>query len=218
MKQLKLRTPAGFANDLFEMYLKNSFGSLNKTELEELFIELLRRHSNLREMSNFEISINLHIPESKVRNMLYQSQLKYVDFSVQEIRQNLFYQLWSGFFEVLEDGRIYITIENKYIKQAVEAIVKGKGMTPIGTFNKETLILTTDGFSELIPELFAPEEIKLINEELKVKKCSSFSKAIKSLIKPETIKDNIVEICGSLIAETGKAFVVNQFVSLLTSA
>lgn len=78
MKELKFKdekSRIGFANDFFRLYLENNFGSLNKTEFEELILELLSRHSNIGDMSNFEISINLHIPEGRVRTMLYRSQL-----------------------------------------------------------------------------------------------------------------------------------------------
>lgn len=219
MKTLKINnneSRIGFTNDLFELYLKNNFGSLNKTEFEELLLELLRRHSNLGNMSNFEISINLHLPESRVRSMVYRSQLKYVNYKIEDIRKQLFGQLWQGYFEI-KDDMIRITIENQYVKQAVESIVKEKGGVPVGTFNKETLILSSDGFSKLLPSLFTDEEIKLISAEIRKKNAGSFETAIKSLIKPDSIKESIIEICGSLLEGVGKALVTSKFSSLLGS-
>ena len=219
MKTLKFNnneSRIGFANDLFELYLKNNFGSLNKTEFEELLLELLRRHSNLGNMSNFEISINLHLHESRVRSMVYRSQLKYVSYKIEDIRKHLFGQLWQGYFEI-KDDMIRITLENQYVKQAVESIVKEKGGVPVGTFNKETLILSSDGFSRLLPSLFTDEEIKLISAEIRKKNAGSFETAIKSLIKPDSIKESIIEICGSLLEGVGKALVTSKFSSLLGS-
>ena len=112
---------------------------------------------------------------------------------------------------------IRITLENQYVKQAVESIVKEKGGVPVGTFNKETLILSSDGFSRLLPSLFTDEEIKLISAEIRKKNAGSFETAIKSLIKPDSIKESIIEICGSLLEGVGKALVTSKFSSLLGS-
>ena len=124
----------------------------------------------------------------------------------------------ARFFEIRGD-LIYITIENQYVKQAIESIVKEKGRNPLGTFNRETLILSTAGFAELLPSLFTKEEIDLITEEVKQKDAKSFYNAIKSLIKPDAIKESIKEICGAFIEGVGEAvgtaLISARFASLL---
>lgn len=123
-----------------------------------------------------------------------------------------------GFFET-KDNLIYITIENQYLKQAIESIVKENGKNPIGTFNKETLILSTDGFAELLPSLFTKDEIDSINEEIKMKNVKSFKNAVKSLIKPDSIRESIIRICGAFLSgiggAVGTAIATARFVALL---
>lgn len=150
--------------------------------------------------------------------MLYRSQLKYVEYNLADIRNQFFSQLWQGFFEIKGD-LIHITIENQYVKQAIESIVKEKGKNPIGTFNKETLILSTDGYANLLPSLFTNDEIDLITKEIKKKKAQSFYNAIKSLINPDAIKDSVSEICGVFVEGVGNAvgtaMMATKFAALL---
>lgn len=171
MKTLTIKQKDKFIDDLMKYYLQNNFGSFTKTELEELFIELLDRYSNFGEMTNFERSICLHIPESKVRGTMYRSQLKYQEYKDEVTRKKLFRLLWLGAYKVKKDEDqktdiITIIIEDQYLKKAIEGKLKDLNEGFDGTFNKEALVVQKESLMLLIEDFFNEEEQELALEEL----------------------------------------------------
>jgi hypothetical protein len=184
--EIRIQNEVCFARDLEKYYLKEKFGSFNKTELEELFIYLLMEYGNLKTMSNFQISIALSIPESRVRSIMYRTQLKYYDYYDWNIRKDLLSLFVDKKYEIKKstnskkkaDNIIAMTIENQYLKEALEAKIKEAGNVIEGDFNKETLKISEKAFAELVAKCFAPEEIEAINKaykDVKGKDSSKFS-------------------------------------------
>ena len=142
MKPLTIKQKDKFINDLMKYYLQNNFGTFTKTELEELFIELLSRYSNFEEMTNFERSICLHIPESKVRGMMYRSQLKYQEYKDEEIRKKLFRLLWFGAYQVKSEESqkteiITMIIEDQYLKKQSKESLRSLMKVLMGPLTKK---------------------------------------------------------------------------------
>ena len=184
--EISIQNEVSFARDLEKYYLKEKFGSFNKTELEELFIYLLMEHGNLKNMSNFQISIALSIPESRVRSIMYRTQLKYYDYYDWNIRKDLLLLFVEKKYEIKKnpnskkkaDNIIVMTIENQYLKEALEAKIKEAGNVIEGDFNKETLKISEKAFTELVSKCFAPGEIEAINnayKDVKGKESCDFS-------------------------------------------
>lgn len=172
---VKINDKEKFVDEFSELYLNDYFGTFNKTEIEELFIYLLMEHGNLKDMTNFEISIALHIPESKVRTAMYRSQLKYYKYNESIIRRDFFDILSKERYEIIPKGKggkvnyISITIEQQYLKEALEAKIKKAGKTINGNFNKETLVLSEEAFCNLMLDFFARSDIEGVQEELQKK-------------------------------------------------
>ena len=57
-------------------YLSRGFGSMNKNDFEVWIFNFLLQEK-LKGKSNFEISIELKIPEQKVKRLKYEAELKY---------------------------------------------------------------------------------------------------------------------------------------------
>lgn len=67
-------------NEILDLYLKRGFGSMNKNDFEVwIFSQLIA--SRFMDKSNYEISLELKIPESKVKRLRYEADLKYSDNS-----------------------------------------------------------------------------------------------------------------------------------------
>lgn len=212
MKPLTIKQKDKFINDLMKYYLQNNFGTFTKTELEELFIELLSRYSNFEEMTNFERSICLHIPESKVRGMMYRSQLKYQEYKDEEIRKKLFRLLWFGAYQVKSEESqkteiITMIIEDQYLKKAIEGKLKELNEGFDGSFNKEVLIIQKESLMLLIEHFFNEEEQKLAIEELNKKnnkfKFKRLSDFFSSCIAKISLKELGKSLCESMIDGTG---------------
>lgn len=172
---VKINDKEKFVDEFSKLYLNANFGTFNKTELEELFIYLLMEHGNLKDMTNFEISIALHIPESRVRTTMYRSQLKYYKYNEKIIRRDFFDILSKERYEIIPKGKdgkvnyISITIEQQYLKEALEAKIKKAGNTINGNFYRETLVLSEEAFCNLMLDFFARNEIEGVQKELQKK-------------------------------------------------
>lgn len=223
MRQIEINNKTLFTNELKKLYLDSNFGSFNKSELEELFIYLLWEYGNLKKLSNFEISIALHIPESRVRAIMYRSRLKYCEYSEANVRNDFFDILSNKKYEIVSRGKdskesdICITIEQQYLKEALEAKIKEAGKAINGNFYKETLVLSSEAFSNLIVSFFPPGEVEAAQKELKKK----IKKAEKGFSVKETIMTFLTEkglqvgIAALATLITGGNFAVGAFAAAL---
>ena len=73
---MKITDKESFADEFMEQYETRGFGSMTKNDFEVLVFNLLRKHGDLKGKTNFEISLELQIPETKVRRLAYESDLK----------------------------------------------------------------------------------------------------------------------------------------------
>ena len=69
MKELTL-------NEVISKYIEKGFGSMNKNDFEVWIFHYLLEHE-LQGKKNYEISIGLKIPKSKVKRLRYEAELKY---------------------------------------------------------------------------------------------------------------------------------------------
>ena len=68
-----------FTNEFIDRYFQRGFGSMNKNDFEVLIFDLLRRFGDLKGKSAHSVSLTLQIPESKVKNLAYEADLKYAN-------------------------------------------------------------------------------------------------------------------------------------------
>ena len=72
-------------NSFIQAYLDRGFGSMTKNDFEVMiFAELLQ--TSLLNKSNYDISVDLRIPETKVKRLRYEASLKYNILSEQDLR------------------------------------------------------------------------------------------------------------------------------------
>ena len=67
-----------------EAYLQRGFGSMNKNDFEVwIFNELLK--TKLAGLSNYAISVELKLPEQKVKRLKYEATLRYGNTSDEQV-------------------------------------------------------------------------------------------------------------------------------------
>lgn len=230
MKELKIRNSTLFANELNNYYLKNNFGTFNKSELEELFVFLLMQYGNLNDMTNFERSIVLHLPESRVRALMYRAQLKYETYSEHRIRADFFNLLKKGRYEVIDTGKdsknnpirtIYITIEQQYLQEAIQAKLKEAGKAVKGNIYKETLEISENALLALFPYFFTPDEtkeIKQIYEKQNKKKFGEILGNISSFLSKEGAKVGLQKIGDIIVENVDTAIMIAKLSALIFGA
>jgi hypothetical protein len=153
-----------FAEAFMNQYAQRGFGSMNKSEFEILIFDLLRKYGNLKDKTQFEISLSLQIPESKVRRLSYESDLKYGQYTEEDIK--------TAFFKIVEQSKlrkdldkIEFVIENKFIRSSISAKLKRMGHYADSSFNAEIIRIHYESFIDLLEHYFSEESInKIINE------------------------------------------------------
>lgn len=189
-----------FATEFIRRYSQRGFGSMNKNEFELMIFDLLRKYGNLKG-SNFKISTILQIPESKVKRLIYEADLKYNQYDEDRIKEEFFKVIEKAKFKKGNEQICFI-VEDKYLRSAITSDLKDKGLLYDSSFNSEIMSLHIDAFTELLT-MYLPEEKK---KDI-LKRCSHDKNAnFKSLIK---------EILLNYAKEEGTVLLTNIVPSLL---
>jgi len=138
--------------DALDAYLQRGFGSMNKNDFEVwIFHQLLQ--STLKGKSNFIISRELRIPESKVKRLRYEANLRYYD---ENDGKQPFLDAFKTILKnatVKKDGqKISFAIEDTYIRKQLEADLKQSGRFLDSSFNSEIVTMSQDDLFYLIEE------------------------------------------------------------------
>jgi hypothetical protein len=155
-----------FAEEFMNRYAQRGFGSMNKSDFEILIFDLLRKYGDLKDKTQFEISIDLQISDSKVRRLSYESDLKYGQFTAEDIK--------IKFFKIVEQSKlrkdldkIEFVIENKFIRSSISAQLKRMGHYADSSFNAEIIRIHFESFIDLLEHYFSDELIEEIVKECK---------------------------------------------------
>ena len=177
----------------------NRFASFNKADYEVLmftvFLDCLEGDTR-----DYDISIALGIPESKVRTLRVKSQLQYP----REIRweEKLVTAIEHGSYDPITK-MITISIEDPSVRNRIRYEVESKYGTVNLSLNNKQLILPVESF--LILAACAEEDtgatIKKLNKELKKSKIGEIEKGN---LKSRFLKD--VDDVGSLVGNLGSIF------------
>jgi hypothetical protein len=141
--------------DLFLLkFLENGFGATPKRELEIYILHLLLQDSqfdNNGVIDYHQISLALKITETKVRNLIYEVELKYgnnLDFvnSLIEIIEN-------GKYDV-DEGKIKFSVQNPLVKQAFEFEIRQLNGVSDGSFAKHIVTIKKVTFEKLLLRLY----------------------------------------------------------------
>ncbi|MDE6437329.1 MAG: hypothetical protein K2K69_07470 [Muribaculaceae bacterium] len=128
-------------------YLERGFGSYNKNDFEVLIFKALLDGA-LKGKSNYEISRALQIPESKVKRLRYEVDLKYADRESYdsekylELDRVLTQAVWKG-----SSGKIQISIEDISLRKFLDNILKTHHSFSDSSFNSEVVTITPDDLS-----------------------------------------------------------------------
>ena len=152
-----------FTEKLIKEYSKRGFGSMNKNDFEVLFFNLLMKYGNLNMLSEYDVSIELQIPLTKIKRLYYESDLKYGNFTEVDIKTQFFKILKTSNFSK-DKNKIEFVIENKFIRTAISAKLKANGYYSDSSFNSEIIRIQFDAFSSLLEGFYEKDAIKIVEE------------------------------------------------------
>ena len=150
-----------FASEFINRYSTRGFGAMNKNDFEVLIFDLLKKYGNLKEKSNYEISRALQIPETKVRRLAYESDLKYSQLTEENIS--------VAFFKIVANSKlrgdlnkVEFVIESKFLRASIGAQLKKLGLYADSSFNAEIVRIHLDSFIDLLEHYYNKKAIESI--------------------------------------------------------
>ena len=164
-------------------YINRGFGSMNKNDFEVFIFGKLLDMDGYRGKSNYELSLLLHIPETKIKRLRYESALKAPAKSEEENNQAIREILKKASLRSREK-KIVFQVEDVMLKMYITSILKKDGRTIDSSFNPELVVIHTEDFQYLAQAVCPQKEIdKLMNEA---------KKAIKKDVKKDVTWNDIM--------------------------
>lgn len=181
--------------DFIDWYCtEQGFGSMNKNDFEVfLFNEWLKNHS---ELSDYAISRQLRIPESKVKRLRYEAAIVYAtDDNRAQLIQEFLTDLKLAKYRN-EDGKIRFLVHNKIVRQFINDILEQDGRFLDSSLTSSTVSMSVDDFIYTMDQISNPIDKKKIIEEAKkmYNTGEGFNKTF-----PEILKDVLVEQAKNVI-------------------
>ena len=195
--------------DLIKKYLDKGFGSMNKNAFEVfIFNEIMKNPYKILEidseikLSNYDISLKLKIPETKVKRLAYEADLVYGGENREtECCKKLLQAIEKVKFKCdkKENTKVSFVIEEFSVRKYLEHKLKQKGTFIDFATNNEVVIVSIEDFSELIKDLFPKEEQEAICKNLKKASTANFKDVLTEILNSVAKKE-----VGNVIALSSK--------------
>lgn len=189
-------TPLTSLQNFIDWYCnENGFGSMNKNDFEVfIFNEWFKTHSSL---SDYAISRQLRIPESKVKRLKYEAAIVFsADQDKNQLEDEFITDLQNAKYKN-EDGKLRFLVHNKLVRQFINDILEKDGRFLDSSLTSSTVSMSVEDFSYVMDQL-RPETIdkKKVMEAAKkmYNKEEGFDKTF-----PEILKMMLVEHSKNII-------------------
>jgi hypothetical protein len=146
-----------FSEEFLSRFLSPGFGALPKREIEILVFHLLfHKTGAFIGQSNYDISNELKISETKVKSFKIEASLKYQ----QTVHQDALLEIARLFFEyneskpALEGDNVLFALEDPVLKREFEHAVKKLGYFVDHSFNREIIKVKASVFLEIFIQNF----------------------------------------------------------------
>lgn len=135
---------------------------MNKNDFEVWIFHYLIEN-DLKDMSNYEVSIRLKIPESKVKRLRYEADLRYEHHEDSDLFLKLNKKLEN--VQPKKNGTcVQFAIEDVTLRKFIDSKLKEKGRFSDSSFNSEIVTLDVDDLDYLYKENQSKELRNLLEE------------------------------------------------------
>jgi len=162
-----------FADMFLDKFFSLGFGTLPKREVDILIFHILIHHTSLfKAMSNYEMSNQLKISESRIRSLLMDANLKHQQMNHQEaLRQIAFL-----FFEAqrirpeIEGDMVQFELEDPVLQREFDHAVRLHGSYTDSSFKSSIVKVKTSVFLKIFILTFEDVENKFVELEKEIRK------------------------------------------------
>lgn len=132
------------------------FGTMNKNDYEVLLFHLLLTNK-FNDSSDFAISRDLQIPESKVKRLRYEESLVFAKTPT-ELEVAFFNLFSSRSFKVKDADRIQFVVPDKMLRNYLNDLLVAQGSFPDYSFNSNIVTITANDFVFLLEKFSATKD------------------------------------------------------------
>lgn len=196
MKRLKEHS-----NPIINEYLQRGFGTMTKNDFEVMILhELLQ--SELKGKSNYEISQALRIPESKVKRLIYEVNLRYE--TEDSVYLENFIDSLLGAQEMRDGDKIKFIIEDVATRRYLDSKLKERHLYSDTSWNSEIVIITPRSLASVLEVLLTLKDADMVRNRIKL---------AKDELKKEIILKGLEDLLGGITQGCADS-AVSAFVSL----
>lgn len=189
---------------IIDNYLDRGFGSMNKNDFEVWIFNYLLQNK-LKGMSNYAISIELKMPETKVKRLKYEARLKYGDTKDANIYAEELESLLSK-VQLKKNGTcVQFVVEDIQLRKYLDSLLKQDGRFSDTSFNTEIVSIDADDLEFLMRTIFRNKD------------WTEFEKKAKKLLDTDkvTFKGLFKKFAESAVGQAGKQTVDLTFAGIV---
>lgn len=224
----EIQNPQGFTQDFLKHYLASGFGGMQKRDLDTLVFSLLLKYgafgSSTDAPDTTEISFQLGINPARVRNLLRDAQLRYLQYDEHEAKVRLIKLFESARFEQ-EGPYVKFSISDPLLQQYFSRWLNQVNGFFDATFNPNLIKISYESLADVFLLLNHKDQGALDQFESRIRALTTTNdlilppEPVQDSSEPSHIKDFIISIIKALITgaatEIGKQVVLESIKFIL---
>ncbi|MBO4615532.1 MAG: hypothetical protein J5709_10500 [Bacteroidales bacterium] len=152
-------------NDLKEFidrYIGRGFGSMNKNDFEVEIFHYLLKTNYFKSLKEYDISIQLKIPQSKVKRLKYEADLKFPKENKDEMIKDILDNAKISF----DRKCLVLSIEDEIIRKYLDCEIKKHNGYSDLSFNTELMRLDFEDYIYLVDKIEGGKRVDEIKGKL----------------------------------------------------
>lgn len=138
-------------------YLDKGFGSMNKNDFEVWIFHYLMQQWP-KDKTSYEISMELRIPESKVKRLCYEAELKYPSVNDDDRRKCLADAIRKAKFREAK-GQISFVISDKMLRSYLEDLLAKDGRFYDSSFSSNIIVMGANDFLYVLEKVYVDKDV-----------------------------------------------------------
>lgn len=144
--------------DFLTTYLKKGFGSMTKNDLEVWVFNELLKDPEKTNYSDYDFSIELRIPQTKVKRLRYEAGLVYNTKNAEEYNKEFLLLLRKAKVKSTNAELIQFAMEDKGLYLYIDSILKKGGRFSDRSHNNEIMQISRNDLVYLLENCLIPKE------------------------------------------------------------
>lgn len=168
LKSKHLRRPVDFLDSLLGEYLFRGLGSMQKRDVEVLFIHLILKDGLYGDDIDFyKMSHQLGVSENRLKKLVYDSQIRYHSYSEEKAKDEFIDLMQKGSFFIDRYKRINFLVRSPMLRQYLEEWVSRFSGLIDTSFNRSFVKISIEDLSKVMEGLTTnPKTMEIVIRNL----------------------------------------------------